>query len=40
MMKESPDLALAVLKEIVQRLAKTTQDLSEAREEVAKLQAG
>jgi CRP-like cAMP-binding protein len=40
MMKESPALALAVLKEIVQRLAKTTQDLSEAREEVAKLQAG
>ena len=40
MMKESPTLALAVLKEIVQRLAKTTQDLSEAREEVARLQAG
>jgi len=40
MMKESPTLALAVLQEIVQRLAKTTQDLSEAREEVARLKKG
>lgn len=39
MMKDSPTLALAVLKELVQRLAKTTQDLSEARNEVARLKA-
>jgi len=39
MIKDSPVLAMAVLKEIVQRLAKTTQDLTEAREEIARLQA-
>lgn len=40
MMKDSPELALTVLKEIVQRLAKTTQDLSEARSEIVRLQNG
>ena len=39
MMKDSPTLAIAVLQEIVQRLAKTTHDLSEAREELARLKA-
>lgn len=39
MVMDSPSLALAVLKEQVQRLAKTTQDLSEARAEVARLKA-
>lgn len=39
MMRDSPTLAMAVLKELVQRLAKTTQDLSEARAEVARLSA-
>jgi len=39
MVKESPTLALAVLRELVQRLAKTTHDLSEAREEVSRLKA-
>ena len=39
LINESPALAMSVLKEIVQRLAKTTKDLSEAREEVARLQA-
>ncbi len=39
LMKESPVLAMAVLKELVQRLAKTTHDLSDAREEIARLQA-
>ena len=39
MVKESPELAMAVLKEIVQRLAKTTQDLSQAREEISRLKA-
>ena len=39
MVKESPALALAVLQELVQRLAKTTQDLSHAREEVSRLKA-
>ena len=39
MMKESPTLAMAVLQELVQRLAKTTQDLSAARDEITKLKA-
>ncbi len=39
LMKESPTLALAILRELVQRLAKTTHDLSEAREEIADLKA-
>ena len=39
LINDSPALAMSVLKEIVQRLAKTTKDLSEAREEVARLQA-
>lgn len=39
MVKESPTLAMAVLKELVQRLAKTTQDLSEARGEISRLKA-
>ena len=39
MIKDSPELAMSVLKEIVQRLAKTTQDLSEAQAEVTRLQA-
>ncbi len=39
MVKESPTLAMAVLRELVQRLAKTTQDLSQAREEVSSLKA-
>ena len=39
MIKDSPTLAIAVLKELVQRLAKTTQDLSEARDEISKLKA-
>lgn len=39
MMRDSPTLAMAVLKELVQRLAKTTHDLSEARAEVERLRA-
>lgn len=39
MMKESPTLAMAVLQELVQRLAKTTQDLSSARDEISRLKA-
>ena len=39
MIKDSPQLAMAVLEELVQRLAKTTRDLSEARAEVAKSKA-
>ncbi len=39
MVNDSPELAMAVLRELVQRLTKTTHDLSEAREEVAKLKA-
>lgn len=39
MVKDSPTLAMAVLQELVNRLAKTTQDLSEARDEVAQLRA-
>ena len=38
LINESTDLAMSVLKEIVQRLAKTTKDLSEAREEISRLQ--
>ena len=37
MMKDSPDLAMAVLRELVQRLAKTTADLTEARNELARV---
>ena len=37
MVKDSPTLALAVLKELVERLARTTHDLSEARSELAGL---
>lgn len=39
LINDTPALAVSVLKEVVQRLAKTTKDLSEAREEVARLQA-
>ena len=39
MMKDSPDLTLSVLRELVQRLAKTTHDLSVARDEVSRLKA-
>lgn len=39
MMKDSPDLTMSVLRELVQRLAKTTHDLSVARDEVARLKA-
>ena len=35
MVQESRELALAVLREVVARLAKTTKDLSEARAELA-----
>ena len=35
---ESPPLAMSILKELVQRLAKTTQDLTQARAELARLQ--
>ena len=37
MVRDSQELALAVLREVVARLAKTTKDLSEARAEVARL---
>ena len=37
MVRESRELALAVLREVVARLAKTTKDLSDARAEVARL---
>ena len=37
MVRESQDLALAVLREVVGRLAKTTRDLTEARAEIAEL---
>ena len=40
LINDTPALAMTVLKEIVQRLAKTTQDLSEARDEIARLNAG
>lgn len=40
MMKESPTLAMAVLRELVQRLAKTTADLTNARDEITRLKAG
>ena len=39
MIADSPELAMAVLQELVIRLTKTTHDLSEAREEVARLRA-
>ena len=37
MVQDSRELALAVLREVVARLAKTTRDLSEARAEIARL---
>ena len=37
MVRDSQELALAVLREVVARLAKTTKDLSDARAEVARL---
>ena len=40
LISDNPQFSLAVLKETVQRLAKTTKDLSEAREEIAELKAG
>ncbi|MEL6946315.1 MAG: cyclic nucleotide-binding domain-containing protein [Pseudomonadota bacterium] len=39
LMRDTPDLAMEVLKELVMRLAKTTHDLTEARDEVARLRA-
>ena len=39
MMKDSPDLTMSVLRELVQRLAKTTHDLSVARDELSRLKA-
>ena len=39
MMRDSPDLTMSVLRELVQRLAKTTHDLSVARDEVSRLKA-
>ncbi|MEE9314571.1 MAG: cyclic nucleotide-binding domain-containing protein [Rhizobiaceae bacterium] len=39
MVNDSPELAMAVLRELVQRLTKTTHDLSEARDEVNRLKA-
>ena len=39
MVRESQELALAVLREVVGRLAKTTRDLSDARAEIADLKA-
>ncbi len=39
LINDTPSFALSVLKEIVQRLAKTTKDLSEAREQIAELKA-
>ncbi|MEL6734992.1 MAG: cyclic nucleotide-binding domain-containing protein [Pseudomonadota bacterium] len=39
LMRDTPDLAMEVLKELVMRLAKTTHDLSTARDEVARLRA-
>lgn len=35
MVQDSPELAMAILRELVQRLAKTTKDLSDARAEIA-----
>lgn len=37
LINETPSLAMSVLKEQVQRLAKTTRDLSEAQAEIARL---
>ena len=39
LINDTPALAVSVLKEVVQRLAKTTKDLSEAKEELAKARA-
>ena len=39
MVIKSPSLTMAVLQTLVNRLAKTTQDLSEARQELSKLSA-
>ncbi len=39
MMRDSPELSMSVLRELVQRLAKTTHDLSIARDEVSRLKA-
>jgi len=39
MIKDSPQLAMAVLEELVQRLAKTTRDLSDAKAEITELKA-
>ncbi len=39
MMKDSPVLAMAVLRELIDRLAKTTADLTEARSEIERLKA-
>ena len=39
MMKDSPVLAMAVLRELIERLAKTTADLTEARSEIERLKA-
>ena len=38
MVQDSPELALAILRELVDRLAKTTKDLSDARAELARSQ--
>ena len=40
LINDTPTLAMSVLKELVQRLAKTTKDLSEANEEIQRLKAG
>ncbi|MFD0917332.1 cyclic nucleotide-binding domain-containing protein [Pseudahrensia aquimaris] len=40
LINDTPALAMSVLKELVQRLAKTTKDLSEANEEIQRLKAG
>ena len=37
MIRDTPDLAMEILRELVDRLAKTTHDLSEARAEIARL---
>ncbi len=39
MVQDSPELAMAILRELVQRLAKTTKDLSDAQAEIERLQA-
>ena len=40
LINDTPALAMEVLKEIVQRLAKTTQDLSKAKEELSQAKSG